>query len=110
MADICNEGPLFRTPSTPYAGLLLQTMSRLTQLTHWLTGEHWGQSSCPMRTPAMHQPPWPPGMHLFLEEVGLEVGLGVGLRVGLAIEEGGPEGGQAGRSPKLAAVEPVPVL
>jgi hypothetical protein len=55
----------------------------------------------------MHQPLWPPGMHLFLEEVGLEE---VGLGVGLAIEEGGPEGGQGGRSAKLAAVDPAPWL
>jgi hypothetical protein len=55
----------------------------------------------------MHQPPWPPGMHLFLKEVGLEE---VGLGVGLAIEEGGPEGGQGGRSAKLAAVDPAPWL
>ena len=55
----------------------------------------------------MNQPPWPPGMHLFLEEVGLEE---VGLQVGLAIEEGGPEGGQGGRSAKLAAVDPAPWL
>ena len=55
----------------------------------------------------MHQPPWPPGMQLFLKEVGLEE---VGLQVGLAIEEGGPEGGQGGRSAKLAAVDPAPWL
>ena len=42
----------------------------------------------------MHQPPWPPGMQLFLKEVGLEE---VGLGVGLAIEEGGPEGGAGGK-------------
>jgi hypothetical protein len=88
-------------------GLQLSLGHSMLGWSYRMTGQHWGQSSCPMRTPAMHQPLWPPGMHLFLEEVGLEE---VGLGVGLAIEEGGPEGGQGGRSAKLAAVDPAPRL
>ena len=91
-------------------GLQLSLGHSMLGWSYRMTGQHWGQSSCPMSRHRSSLPlcsktqlQGPPGVQLFLEEVGLEVGLGVGLACEEVLQ-------QAGRSPKLAAVEPVPVL